>query len=149
MVLPAMSCRLLGGAVDETTRLLDAARAARRRAYVPYSGFAVGAAVLTRSGAVVGGANLENASYGLTVCAERVALARALQEGYNAGDIVGVAVATEGPTATAPCGACRQWLVELAPDAWVVCAGGAAAGPPLETTVRDLLPHAFGPSDIG
>lgn len=134
--------------MDEQERLLDAARAARARAYAPYSAFAVGAAVLTRSGAVVTGANVENAAYGLTLCAERVALARALQEGHAVGDIVAIAVATDGPTPTAPCGACRQWLVELAPHARVYCAGGPTAGAPLATSVAALLPHAFGPSDL-
>jgi cytidine deaminase len=129
-------------------RLLAAARAARARAYAPYSGFAVGSAVLTRSGAIVAGANVENASYGLTLCAERAALTRALQEGHVAGDIVAVAVATDAARPTAPCGACRQWLVELAPAAAVYCAGGADSGPPLVTTVAALLPHAFGPSDL-
>lgn len=133
----------------EQDELIAAARVARQRAYVPYSRFAVGAAVRTRSGAIIGGANLENASYGLTLCAERVALARAFQEGHAVGDILAIAVATDGPTPTAPCGACRQWLVELAPAARVYCAGGSAADPPLVTTVGALLPHAFGQADIG
>jgi cytidine deaminase len=134
--------------MSDQERLLAAARVARQRAYAPYSGFAVGAAVLTRDGTIIQGANVENASYGLTLCAERMALGRALQEGYGLGDIVAVAVATEAATPTAPCGACRQWLHELAPAAAVYCAGGPAAGPPLVTTVAALLPHAFGPADL-
>jgi cytidine deaminase len=134
--------------MSDQERLLVAARAARQRAYAPYSGFAVGAAVLTRDGAIIQGANVENASYGLTLCAERMALGRALQEGYSAGDILAVAVATAAATPTAPCGACRQWLHELAPAAAVYCAGGPDAGPPLVTTVAALLPHAFGPADL-
>ncbi len=128
--------------------LLAAARAARGRAYAPYSGFAVGAALRLRDGAIVTGANIENASYGLTLCAERVALSRALHDGYAPGEVVAVAVATAAATPTAPCGACRQWLHELAPGATVICAGGPAAGAPLVTTVAALLPHAFGPRDL-
>jgi homotetrameric cytidine deaminase len=135
--------------MDEQAQLLAAARQARARAYAPYSGFAVGAAVRTRDGRIIGGANVENASYGLTLCAERAALTRALQEGCRPGEIVAVAVATEAALPTAPCGACRQWLHELAPEATVVCAGGPQAGPPLVTRVADLLPHAFGPRDLG
>jgi homotetrameric cytidine deaminase len=130
-------------------RLIAAARQARQRAYAPYSRFAVGAALLLRDGTVVGGANIENASYGLTLCAERVALARALYQGHPPGAVVALAVATDAATPTAPCGACRQWLSELAPGAAVYCAGGPASGPPLVTTVADLLPHAFGPGDLG
>jgi homotetrameric cytidine deaminase len=134
--------------MSDQSRLLEAARMARARAYTPYSGFAVGAAVLLRDGSIVQGANVENASYGLTLCAERVALSRALQEGYQVGDVVAIAVATEAARPTAPCGACRQWLHELAPDAAVYCAGGPGSGPPLVTTVAALLPHAFGPGDL-
>lgn len=134
--------------METQARLLAAARAARARAYAPYSRFAVGAALLTRSGAIVTGANVENASYGLSLCAERAALARALQEGHQPGEIVAVAVATDAPAPTTPCGACRQWLLELAPEAIVYCAGGAGAGPPLVATVAELLPHAFGPRQL-
>ena len=134
--------------MEQQAAVLAAARAARARAYAPYSGFAVGAALLLRSGAIITGANVENASYGLTLCAERVALARMLQEGYGPDDVVAVAVATEAATPTAPCGACRQWLLELAPNAAVICGGGPAAGPPLVTSVAALLPHAFGPRDL-
>lgn len=132
--------------VDE--ELLAAARSARSRAYAPYSSFAVGAALRLRDGSIITGANIENAAYGLTLCAERVALSRALHAGYAPGEVVVVAVATEADRLTAPCGACRQWLHELAPAAAVVCAGGPAAGPPLVTTVAALLPHAFGPDDL-
>lgn len=132
--------------VDE--ELLAAARSARGRAYAPYSGFAVGAALRLRDGSIITGANIENAAYGLTLCAERVALSRALHAGYAPGEVVAVAVATEADRPSAPCGACRQWLHELASAAAVVCAGGPAAGPPLVTTVAALLPHAFGPDDL-
>jgi cytidine deaminase len=134
--------------METREQLLAAARAARARAYAPYSRFAVGAAVLTRSGAIVTGANVENASYGLSLCAERAALARALQEGHRPGEIVAVAVATDAPAPATPCGACRQWLLELAAGAVVYCAGAPDAGPPLVATVAELLPHAFGPRHL-
>jgi cytidine deaminase len=87
--------------------LLERAREAAGGAYAPYSGFHVGAAVLTRDGRVVTGANVENASYGITLCAERAALARAVAEGVRPGDVEAVAVTAS------PCGACRQWLLEF------------------------------------
>jgi cytidine deaminase len=133
---------------DEQRRLIAAARLARQRAYAPYSNFKVGAAVLTRDGTIIGGANIENASYGLTLCAERVALARAMLEGHPPGSIVALAVATNAHTPTMPCGACRQWLVELAPAARVYCAGDPAHGEGIVSTVAVLLPHAFGPDDV-
>ena len=132
--------------MGDDERLVEAARAARARAYAPYSRFAVGAAVLTRAGDIVTGANVENASYGLTLCAERVALSRALQEGHEAGDLLALAVAADTPAPVTPCGACRQWLAELAPAATVYCAGRADSF--LTVTVADLLPHAFGPRNL-
>ena len=88
--------------------LLELAREAGGGAYAPYSGFRVGAAVLARDGRVVTGANVENSSYGLSLCAERVALGRAVAEGMRPGDVEAVAVTAS------PCGACRQWLLEFA-----------------------------------
>jgi cytidine deaminase len=88
--------------------LLELAREAAGGAYAPYSGFRVGAAVLARDGRVVTGANVENSSYGLTLCAERAALGRAVAEGIRPGDVAAVAVTAS------PCGACRQWLLEFA-----------------------------------
>jgi cytidine deaminase len=88
--------------------LLELAREAASGAYAPYSGFHVGAAVLARDGRVVTGANVENSSYGLTLCAERAALGRAVAEGIRPGDIEAVAVTAS------PCGGCRQWLLEFA-----------------------------------
>ena len=95
--------------------LVRAATEARDRAHAPYSRYRVGAAVLTRSGRIVSGANVENASYGLTVCAERVALWNAVTQGER--ELVALAVVTEH--GAAPCGACRQVLHELAPSARV------------------------------
>jgi cytidine deaminase len=88
--------------------LLEHAGKAAEEAYAPYSGFHVGAAVLARDGRVVTGANVESSSYGLTLCAERAALARAVAEGVRPGDVEAVAVTAS------PCGACRQWLVDFA-----------------------------------
>ncbi len=115
-----------------------AALAVRARAYAPYSGFAVGAAVLAADGSLHLGANVENASFGLTVCAERVALYAAIAAG--AGPITLVAVAGPPATATPPCGACRQVLVELAPLARILFDGGTGIE---STTASALLPVAF------
>jgi cytidine deaminase len=100
--------------------LVDAARSARVHAVAPYSHFAVGAAVLTAGGRIYTGVNIENASYGLTICAERVAFFKALSEGER--DVVAVAVATDTPTPTPPCGACRQVLWEYCGDVPIVLA---------------------------
>ncbi len=118
--------------------LVDAARAARDRAYAPYSEFRVGAAVLA-GGRVFAGANLENASYGLTLCAERVAVAAAAMAGARRIDAVAVASGTSPPTP--PCGMCLQTLAEFArPSLPVVLAGSRGA---VETTLGALLPHGF------
>jgi cytidine deaminase len=120
--------------------LVSAARKVRRNAYAPYSGFRVGAAVLA-GGAFHAGANVENASYGLTVCAERVAVGTAVAAGARRLEAVAVASGTEEPTP--PCGACLQTLAEFGgPDLPVVLAG--ARGRIVETTLGELLPRAFG-----
>jgi cytidine deaminase len=93
------------------------ARGARRRAYAPYSKFRVGAALRTRSGEVVTGCNVESASYGLTLCAERVAVFKAWSEGMRGFEAI--AVVAESPRPVAPCGACRQILWEFCGDIWV------------------------------
>ena len=130
------------------SELVDAARAARQRAYAPYSGYRVGAALLTEDGAVVTGANVENASSSLGICAERAAVAAAVVAGHR--NFAAIAVAVSGPDPARPCGACRQVLHEFpsGPDLEVVCAGedGEAL---LVTTLGELLPHAFGPSQLG
>jgi cytidine deaminase len=117
-------------------RLVRAARGAQARAYAPYSKFAVGAAVLTGRGRVVTGANVENASYGLTVCAERVAVHKAIADG----DRRIQAVAIAGPRAIAPCGACRQVLSEFGAPA-ILLAG--PKGPYQLLRFQDLFPMAF------
>jgi cytidine deaminase len=125
--------------------LVDAARGASARAYCPYSRFRVGAAVLTGDGTVVAGCNVENASYGLTVCAERNALFQAVALGHTR--VRAVAIYTPTPTPSAPCGACRQVINEFGPDAEVlsVCDGPDV----LQTTLAELLPDAFGPRNLG
>ena len=120
-------------------RLVKAAIAARKRAVAPYSKFQVGAALLTRKGEIIGGANVESASYGLTCCAERVALFKALTEGKK--DFIAVAVVANG--AVSPCGACRQLLIEYAPKAEVFVADPATPTDILRHTVAGLLPAAF------
>jgi cytidine deaminase len=122
-----------------------AARAAEARqwSYSPYSGYAVGAAVLAASGRIYDGANVENAAYPVTMCAERVAAVKAVSEGER--EFVAIAVATAN--GGMPCGACRQFLSEFGPAAVVVVAD--ADGNILkQTTVRDLLPEAFGPNQL-
>jgi homotetrameric cytidine deaminase len=133
---------------DEAAReLLDAALSARAWAHAPYSNFAVGAAVLLADGTVVAGCNVENASYGLTVCAERVAIQTAVARGMLAGGRRIRALAVVGPTQhpLTPCGACRQVLAEFASaDCPVWCAN--LAGNTGRMTLGELLPSAF---DLG
>jgi cytidine deaminase len=120
--------------------LLKAARAVRKRAYAPYSKFQVGAAVRDERGRVHVGCNVENASYGLAICAERNAVAAAVAAGARA--LRAVAVVTPLKPPGSPCGACRQVLAELAPpDAPVLLA--APTGAPETTTVGALLPRSF------
>ncbi len=121
-------------------RLVTAARQARERAYAPYSGFRVGAAVLTGTGAVLTGANIENASLGATVCAERVALWSAVAAGY--GRILALAVAADTPAPVAPCGLCRQVLQEFAPPECPIILA-TLSGEYEVVTLGELLPRAF------
>jgi len=138
--------------------LIARARAASARAYAPYSGFHVGAALAFADGSVVTGANVENASYGLSLCAETAAVAAAMNAGHRGG-LVAVAVvggtsaeggeAVCGPAPVTPCGRCRQTLSELAqlggtdPLVWCVAGDGV-----LELRLSELLPHAFGPANL-
>jgi cytidine deaminase len=121
------------------TALVEAARAARLHAHAPFSRFQVGAALLTREGRVFTGCNVENASYGLTVCAERVAVFKAVSEGYRAFARIAVVADTAEPTP--PCGACRQVLWELGGDLEVILANLEV--PKALYRMRDLLPHPF------
>ena len=139
--------------------LIEAARAAARNAYAPYSNFAVGAAVLLSDGSIVTGANFENASYGLSLCAETVALATTSAQG-RLRDVVAIGVigglmrdgVARGTDPVGPCGRCRQIINEAAQlggrDIPVYC--GGAEGDEIEThRLSELLPHAFGPKDLG
>ncbi len=121
-------------------RLIAAAMKARLRAVAPYSGFQVGAALLARSGRVYLGANVESASYGLTCCAERVALFKALSEGEREFDAIAVVAPMTGAT---PCGACRQLLAEYAANAVVLTADSRRPREVREFEVKELLPAAF------
>jgi cytidine deaminase len=121
--------------------LIQAAARAREGSVSPYSKFKVGAALLEKSGEIIGGANVESASYGLTCCAERVALFKALTDGKkNFAAIAVVARCEGGPM---PCGACRQLLREYAPDAKVFVADSGDLKKIREFTVKELLPSAF------
>lgn len=127
---------------EMANRLMAAARDAASRAYVPYSNFPVGAAALTADGSIVTGANVENASYGLTICAERVAASTAAAAGHR--EFVAVAVTAPRVEQVTPCGACRQFLNEFAPadSELIVLLDGAdrIEAVPLE----ELLPRSFG-----
>jgi cytidine deaminase len=122
-------------------QLVRAAARARQNAVAPYSKFLVGAALLTRRGKIITGANVESASYGLTCCAERVALFKALTEGQK--DFVAIAVVTRVPGGAMPCGACRQLLAEYAPHATIYVADSRALKRIREFQIADLLPGAF------
>jgi cytidine deaminase len=121
--------------------LLAAARAAARQAYCPYSRFRVGAALLAADGRVFTGCNVENASFGLTVCAERVALVKAISEGVRA--FAALAVVGGRSTPATPCGACRQVLFEFCPAAMPIYLAPLGAGPVKRVTLKRLLPMAF------
>lgn len=127
-------------------RLKAAAKTAAGRAYAPYSKFTVGAAILTASGKIYSGCNVENASYGLTNCAERTAIFSAVAAGEKQLKLQCVVVFTPTKTATAPCGACRQVIYEFGPHARVIsiCDGRQE----VDVSIDALLPGAFGPADL-
>jgi cytidine deaminase len=132
--------------VDRKTKaLVDAAEAAMKSAYSPYSDVKIGAAVLSSKGKVFSGCNIENSSYGLACCAERTAIFKAVSEGQR--DLVAIAVVGKSEEFTSPCGACRQVMVEFNPDMKVLRRG--ADGFSEDTTARKLLPSYFGPEELG
>ena len=131
--------------VNPMDELIAAARAARAHAYAPYSRYAVGAAVRGANGRIYTGANVENASYGLALCAERNAVMAAVLDG--AAPLAGVAVVTETSPPAAPCGMCRQTLAEFAPDSLPIALANTQ-GEHSETTLGDILPHAFRRGDL-
>ena len=122
-------------------QLIAAAMRARRNAIAPYSKFPVGAALLTKSGRIIDGANVESASYGLTCCAERVALFKALTEGER--EFTAIAVVARAPKGAMPCGACRQLLAEYAPGAMVFTADSAQPERVRQFKLATLIPGAF------
>lgn len=124
--------------------LTERARAAKGRAYAPYSKFHVGAALLCADGSIVDGCNVENASYPAGTCAERVALGAAVVAGHR--EFTAVAIATDAPSATPPCGICRQALAEFAPGIAVLAID--ATGAVTHWTLSDLLPNPFTPASL-
>lgn len=129
----------------EPELLIGLAKEARQKAYAPYSQFKVGAALLTVSGQVFTGCNVENSSYGLTICAERTALFKAISEGYAPSEqpFLAMAIVAEGKDPVTPCGACRQVLIECcAPTTRLYLAN--LEGRWVEKTVGELLPYPFG-----
>ncbi len=129
---------------DTRRRMEKIARQAAKAAYAPYSKFPVGAAILTKSGAIFPGCNVENASFGLCNCAERTAIFSAIAAGER--EISAVVVYTPTATPTSPCGACRQVINEFGPHALVIsiCDGTES----IDSTLDALLPGAFGPQNL-
>jgi cytidine deaminase len=126
-------------------KLVEAALAARKHAVAPYSHFLVGAALETADGTVIAGCNVENATYGLTVCAERIAIFKALSDGHR--KFVRIAVAADTDVLTPPCGACRQIIWEFCGDVPVVLVNLRGARERL--AMKDLFPRAFDSSFLG
>lgn len=126
-------------------KLIAEAKKARERAYVPYSKFPVGAALMTESGDIYTGCNIENAAYPVTCCAERVAIFKAISEGHT--DINQMAVIADTPRPTSPCGSCRQVMSELFSDDVTIYLANVN-GDTLTVTMSELLPLAFDAHDI-
>jgi cytidine deaminase len=125
---------------DQQEQMLSAARAGFKNAHAPYSNFRVGSAILTESGKMYSGCNVENASYGLTICAERNAIFAAVAAEGTGMRIQAVAVATERDVPCAPCGACRQVIYEFGPDAIVLFRGQSGTE---QMAITELLPEGF------
>jgi cytidine deaminase len=128
---------------EERQALIDLANEARRRAYVPYSKYRVGAALRTKTGRIFTGVNVENAAYPHTMCAERVAIFKAVSEGETEFEVIAVATENGG----SPCGGCRQVMAEFGLDT-VVLIADAAGTLKYEMTVSELLPEAFTPAHL-
>ena len=120
-------------------KLLELAHEARERAYAPYSHYAVGAALLTKDGRVYQGCNIENAAYGLTICAERTAIFKAISEGHR--DLKRIVIAGKSEDYCVPCGSCRQVMQEFAPQMEVICLNGK--GEAKHFALKELLPYGF------
>jgi cytidine deaminase len=130
--------------IPRESELTARARAVQARAYAPYSNFLVGAALLCDDGTIIEGCNVENASYPAGTCAERVALGAAVAQGHRS--FVAVAIATDAPTGTPPCGICRQALAEFAPG--IAIAAVARDGTVTRWSLDALLPHPFTPTSL-
>ena len=128
---------------EEKKSLLDQANAARRHAYAPYSNYPVGAALRTKSGRIFTGCNVENAAYPHCMCAERVAIFKAVSEGETEFEVLAVAT----PNGGSPCGGCRQVMAEFSLETIVLIADGNGRLVQ-EATVEELLPGAFTPKDL-
>ncbi len=124
---------------NDSEKLVEAALAAREKAFAPFSGFKVGAALQTESGKIFTGCNIENASYGLTLCAERVAIFKAVSEGER--DFTNLAVVADTDSLTPPCGACRQIIWEFCGDAEIILSN--LDGKVEVMKMKELLPRAF------
>ena len=129
---------------NRNTHLVRAARLAQKRAHAPYSNFSVGAAILSRSGKIYTGCNIESSSYSLTICAERTALFKAVSEGER--EFEAIAIAASAPEITPPCGACRQVLMDLAGNVDVIMARPRKG--PIVVSLKELLPRAFGNKNL-
>jgi cytidine deaminase len=128
---------------EERQALIDLANTARQRAYAPYSNYPVGAALRTKTGRIFTGVNIENAAYPHTICAERVAIFKAVSEGEKEFEIISVVTDNGG----SPCGGCRQVMAEFGLDTIVLMADGSGKLVK-ETTVKELLPEAFTPKHL-
>lgn len=120
--------------------LLELAHSAAKNAYAPYSKFQVGACAIFEDGSVYTGCNVENASYGLTICAERTAISKAVSDGKHKG-LNAVAIYSPNAELCYPCGACRQWIAEFSKDAKIIVQD--KQGNIKETSIKELLPHSF------
>ena len=125
-------------------KLCELAREAMTHAYVPYSGYQVGAALLCKDGTVFTGCNVENAAYGATICAERTAMVKAVSEGHR--DFDTIVIAGKSEDYCVPCGTCRQVMMEFAPDLTVICLNGK--GESKRFALKELLPYGFGPANL-
>lgn len=128
----------------ENKELVEIAKKAMEKAYVPYSNFRVGAALLTDDGKIFTGCNIENASFGATNCAERTAIFKAVSEGYT--NFKKIAIISDSSNITYPCGICRQVILEFGRDMQIICAN--KNGEYKEFNLKDLLPYAFTNEDI-
>ena len=140
-----MQKELAADAEKKVLELLQKAREACKNSYSPYSKFPVGAAVLTQDGKIFSGCNVENASYGNTICAERTAIVKAVSEGYR--EFAMIAVVCEKVKNAWPCGACRQFISEFGASIGVVAEG--KDGEVQHCLISELLPRMFGPGELG